>query len=190
MEFYIILAVVCTVAFTADMILRYMEKIRSFGMETRLHNIKGKTIPIEDLIPHNLTMVTVFGAAMGIFGMAMKLLGLHPFVSFPLSVMFGCMVNFTVMHFIKPFISRVSGDELPDSKDLAGSTAICTERIPGSDYGRIALTYNGKKYEFEAISEYETDIEKDETVYILYRDGQFCVVEKQNEILDIINEKS
>ena len=40
MEFYIIVTVVCVTAFTADMILRYMEKIRSFGMETRLHNIK------------------------------------------------------------------------------------------------------------------------------------------------------
>ena len=189
MEFYIIVTVVCVTAFTADMILRYMEKIRSFGMETRLHNIKGKTIPIEDLIPHNITMVTVFGSAFGAFGIVMKLLSVHPFVSFPLAVFFGCMVNFTVMHFIKPIIRYADGDDLSSRTDLGGTEAVCIERIGGDDYGKIALVYKGRHYEFEAISEYETDIEKGEKVYVLYREEQFCVVEKQSELLDVINEK-
>lgn len=189
MEFYIIVAVVCVTAFTADMILRYMEKIRSFGMETRLHNIKGKTIPIEDLIPHNITMLTVFGTAFGVFGIFMKLLGIHPFISFPLALFFGSMANFTVMHFIKPIIAEASGDVLSVRTDLSGLEAVCTERIGGEDYGKISLVYKGRHYEFEAISEYETDIEKGEKVYILYRDEQFCVVEKQSEVLDVINEK-
>ena len=189
MEFYIIVTVVCVVAFTADMVLRYMEKIRSFGMETRLHDIKGKTIPIEDFIPHNITMVTVFGSAMGVFGIFLKLLDIHPFVSFPCAVMFGSMVNFTVMHFIKPLITRASGDELSAKTDIAGSEGICTEDIAGDGYGKVSVVYNGRNYEFEAISEYETDIEKGEKVYVLYRDEQFCVVEKQSEILDVLNEK-
>ncbi|MBP5606197.1 MAG: NfeD family protein [Ruminiclostridium sp.] len=189
MEFYILVTVVSVVAFTADMILRYMEKIRSFGMETRLHNIRGKTIPVEDFIPHNLTMVTVFGAAMGISGIFLKLVGFHPFISFPIALASGCLVNFAVMHFIKPFISSVSGDELSDSTDLTGKEAVCSTRIGGDDYGRITLEYHGRKYEFDAISEYETSIEKGEKVYVLYRDGHFCVVEKQTELLDILNEK-
>ena len=189
MEFYILVTVVCVTAFTADMILRYMEKIRSFGMETRLHNIKGRTIPIEDFIPHNITMLTVFGSSFGIFGIFMKLLGLHPFISFPVSAAFGCLVNFTVMHFLKPFVERTSGDELSARTDLGGYEAVCTARIDGEDYGKIALVYKGRNYEFDAISEYETDIEEGEKVFILYRDEHFCVVEKQSEILDVINEK-
>ena len=108
MEFYVAVTVVSVVAFTVDMVLRYMEKIRSFGMEEHLHNIKGKNIPIEDLIPYNITMLTVYGIAFGVCGISMKFLGLHPFISFPVSLAFGCSVNFVVMHFIKPFFIGIS----------------------------------------------------------------------------------
>ena len=59
MIFYTMVTIVSTVAFTIDIILRYMEKIRSFGMEARLHNIKGRIIPTEDFIPHNITFAVV-----------------------------------------------------------------------------------------------------------------------------------
>lgn len=189
MEFYVLVTVISAVSFTADMILRYMEKIRSFGMEERLHNIKGTTVPIEDFIPHNITMLTVWGMSLGAFGIVMKLLGVHPFLSFPSSAAFACIVNFTVMHFIKPFYQDILGDELSEKTDISGTSAVCTERIGGDDYGRIELEYHGKHYEFEAISEYETDIEKGEQVLVLYREGQFCVVEKGSELLDVLNEK-
>ena len=186
MAFYIALTVVCFVTFMADIVLRYMEKIRSFGMEQRLHNIKGKTIPIEDFIPHNITMLTIFGTAMGVCGILLKLLALHPFISFPVALMAGSLVNFTVMHFIKPLLSHGEGEELPRSADLSSCKAFCTEAIPGDSYGRISVTYKGGQYEFEAISEYETDIAPGEQVIVLYRDEQFCVVEKPSEVLDIL----
>jgi len=189
MYFYIVITVISVTSFTADMILRYMEKIRSFGMEARLHNIKGKTIPIEDFVPHNITMLTVFGTAFGVFGIFMKLLGFHPFISFPICLAFGCIVNFTVMHFIKPFVASVSGDELAAGTDLAGMEGVCTQSIPADDYGRISLEYNGKHYEFDAISENETDIAKGEPIAVLYREDNMCVVEKQSEVTDILNEK-
>ncbi len=189
MTFYISITVISLVSFGTDIVLRYMEKIRSFGMEERLHNIKGKTIPIEDFIPHNVTMLMIYGSAFGIFGIVMKLLGIHPFVSFPMSVMFGCMVNFTVMHFIKPFFVGISGDELDEKTDISGMEAVCVERIGGDDYGRIELVYKGRKYDFDAVSANETDIEKNDPVYVLYREDGLCFVEKQSEITDIINEK-
>lgn len=51
MPFYVVVTVVSAVTLTADMILRYMEKIGSFGLERRFHRLHGKTIPIEDLFP-------------------------------------------------------------------------------------------------------------------------------------------
>ena len=57
MIFYVMVTIVSAVAFTIDIILRYMEKIRSFGMESRLHNIKGRIIPTEDFIPHTYSAI-------------------------------------------------------------------------------------------------------------------------------------
>ena len=108
---------------------------------------------------------------------------------FPLCLAFGCAVNFTVMHFIKPFFESISGDILDDDTDISGYEAVCTQSIAGDDYGRVELTYAGRKYEFDAISENETDIGVGDAVYVLYREDGVCVVEKQSEVLDIINEK-
>ena len=193
MIFYVVVTVFSVVAFTADMVLRYMEKIRSFGMEQPLHNIRGKTIPIEDFIPYNITMLTVGGSAFGISGIFLKLLELHPFVSFPVSAASGCIVNFIVMHFLKPFFIGIAGDILSDDTDISGSPGVCTELITGGEdggYGRVTIDYKGKKYEFDALSANETDIAEGEKVYVLYRTEGLCFVEKQSEVTDIINEES
>lgn len=182
MTFYIVVTVICATAFTADMILRYMEKIRSFGMEERLHNIKGDLIPIEDFIPHNLTMITVFGMALGVFGIVMKSFEINGLVAFPCSVAFGCIVNYTVMHIIKPFFRSVSGNTLSEKEDISGTEAVCTELITEAGYGTIELEYKKQKYAFNALSVNGTDIEKGEKVYILYREDGVCFVEKTSEI--------
>ena len=39
---YLAIAVVSAVAFAADMILRYMEKIKGFGLEKELFAFRGK----------------------------------------------------------------------------------------------------------------------------------------------------
>ena len=189
MIFYTAVAVVCIVGFTADMILRYMMKIPSFGMEGRLHNIKGKLIPIEDFIPHNLTMLFVFGAALGIFGIFMKLLDINGLIAFPCSVMFGCGVNFLVMHIIKPFFTAISGDVLSEKTDISGYEATCTEKITPEGYGSVTVVYEKRSYDFNAVSVNGSVIEKGERVYILYREDGLCFVEKTSEVTDIINEK-
>ena len=145
MIFYTVAAVVCIVGFTADMILRYMMKIPSFGMEGRHHNIKGKLIPIEDFIPHNLTMLFVFGAALGIFGIFMKLLDINGLIAFPCSVMFGCGVNFLVMHIIKPFFTSKSGDILSEKTYISGYEETCTEKITPEGYGAVRVIYEKRR---------------------------------------------
>ena len=188
MFFYIALTVVCVVAFTADMILRYMEKIPSFGVEERFHNIEGKLIPIEDFIPNNITMLTVSAGSLGIFGIFLKLMNVNAVVCFLCSAAFGSIVNFVIMHFLKPFIENVSGTALSERDDISGYEAVCTRRIAADDYGRVSMIYKNRKYEFDAVSVNESDIEKGEKTYILYREEGLCFVEKQSEVLDIINE--
>lgn len=189
MEFYIFVTVVSVAAFTADMILRYMEKIRSFGMEQRFHNIKGKLIPIEDFIPHNITMLCVFFMAFGSLGIFMRLLGINAFFTLPCCIAAGCLVNFIVMHFLNPLVLSISGEALSAKDDISETEAVCIQKIPADDYGRIELEYKNRKYTFDAISENETDIDVGEKVLVLYREDGMCVVEKTSEVLDIINEK-
>ena len=188
MLFYILVTVISVAAFTADMILRYMEKIPSFGSQERFFNIKGKNIPIEELIPNNITMLTVFGISLGTLGILSKLAGVTPLVAFPCCVMFGCLVNFAVVHFLKPFYEDISGTSLSERDDISGLEAVCTEDITADSYGRVELVYKERKYEFDALSANGTDIAKGEKTFILYRKEGLCFVEAQSEVLDIINE--
>lgn len=183
MAFYIVITVISAVSFTADMILRYMEKIRAFGVEEPLHNIKGKIIPVEEFIPNSLTMLSVSALTLGVTGIILKLLNLSGFIAFPCALLSGSLMNFLIVHFIKPYIDAVTHKSLTKDIDISGENAVCTERIEKDGYGRIRLSYKKKDYYFDAVSANETEIKKDERVYILYREDNVCFVEKEAEII-------
>ena len=185
MIFYIVVAVVSTVTFTIDLILRYTEKIRSFGMEERIHNIKGKIIPTEDFIPHNLTLAALFFMAMGISGIILKLLTMHSLVAFPIAFMCGMFTNFAAVRFLR-FIRR---RPLPVSADLSDTPCLCTEDIDGKGYGTVEFRYEGRKYEYPALSVNETDIKKGEKPVIVLINEGVCFVEREEEIIGALNEK-
>ena len=185
MNFYIIATIVSTVTFTIDIILRYMEKIRSFGMEERIHNIKGRIIPIEDFIPHNLTLTAVFFMAFGVSGTLLLLIPLNGLIVFPCTVMCGMFANFAAVRIMR----NIRTKPLPKNVDLSDTKCVCTETIKGDEYGEITFKYEGKSYTCPAVSENETDILKGEqAVIILISDG-VCFVEREDEIIDILNEK-
>ena len=186
MNFYIIVTIVSTVTFTTDLILRYMEKIRSFGMEERIHNIKGKIIPIEDFIPHNLTLAALFFMAFGAVGILLKLLDLNGLVVFPICVMCGMFANFFAARILKR-IRR--NPPIPKTADLSGISALCIEKIAGDGYGTVEFTYEGRKYTLPALSENETDIEKDETAVIILVNEGVCIVEREDEVIKAMNEQ-
>ena len=184
MIFYVMVAVIYAVAFTIDIILRYMEKIRSFGMETRLHNIKGKVIPAEDFIPHNITLLCVFFMALGTAGILLTLLEINGLVSFPIAVMCGMFANFATVRIMRKTKTR----PIPKTEDLSGIQATCTENIDSDGYGEIEFTYKNRNYIRPALSENETDIKKGEKVIIIMMNEDLCFVEKPDEMLNILNE--
>lgn len=185
MTFYIAVTVVSTVTFTIDMILRYMEKIRSFGLEERIHNIKGKIIPIEDFIPHNLTLAALSFMALGVSGIILKLLTMHSLVAFPITVMCGMFTNFGVVRFLR-FIRR---RPIPATADLSDAPCVCTEQIDGNGYGTVEFRYDGRKYEYPAISANGTTIRRGERPVIIILSDGVCFVERESEIIGVLNEK-
>ncbi len=184
MIFYTMVTIVSTVAFTIDIILRYMEKIRSFGMEARLHNIKGRIIPTEDFIPHNITLLCLFLMALGTAGILLTLLEINALVSFPVCVMCGMFTNFAVVRTLR----RIRSKPIPKDADLSGTEAVCTTDIDGDGYGEIEFRYNDRRYTRPALSENETDIKKGEKVLVIMMNEDLCFVEKPDEVIDILNQ--
>lgn len=185
MIFYVMVTIVSSVAFIIDIILRYMEKIRSFGMESRLHNIKGKIIPTEDFIPHNITLLCLFFMALGTAGILLTLLDINALISFPIGFMCGMFVNFAVVRTLRKLRSK----PIPKDEDLSGTEAVCISPIDGDDYGEIEFLYKNCRYTRPALSENETDIKKGEKVLIIMMNEDLCFVEKPDEVINILNEK-
>lgn len=186
MAFYVVVTVVSAVTLTADLILRYMEKIRSFGLERRLHHIRGKTIPIEDFIPANLTMAAVFLLSFGMIGIFLTFFKMNGFVVFPIAVLGGALVHFFLVHFLFP---RISLRPIPKNEDLSACEAICTEPVTPDGYGSVKVTWKKHEYTFPAVCANEKEIEAGEKVVVLYREDGVCFVERDDRIMDIIDEK-
>lgn len=186
MAFYVVVTVVSAVTLTADLILRYMEKIKSFGLERRLHHIHGKTIPIEDFIPANLTMAAVFLLSFGMIGIFLSFFKMNGFVVFPIAVLGGAFVHFFLAHFLFP---RISLRPIPKNEDLSACEAVCAEPVTPDGYGSVKVTWNGREYIFPAVCANEKEIEAGEKVVVLYREDGVCFVERDDRIMDIIDEK-
>lgn len=186
MIFYLCVAVVAVCGFTADMILRYMEKIRSFGMEARLHHIKGKIIPIEDFIPYNLTLLTVFLIAFGVSGLLMKLLEMNSFVVFPIAVMCGMFTNFFVVRLLR----RIRFRPIPEREDLSECEAFCVEDISSDGYGSVCVKWEGRRYFFPAVPANDNGFSASDRVVILYRSDGVCFIEKSERLIEVLNEKT
>lgn len=185
MAFYVVVTVVSAVTLTVDLILRYMEKIKSFGLERRFHHIRGKTIPIEDFIPASLTMAAAFLLTFGVAGILLTFLKMNGFVAFPIAVLGGALVHFFLVHFLFP---RFSLRPIPKNEDLSECEAVCTEPITPDSYGSVRVTWEKREYIFPAVCANEKEIEAGEKVVVLYREDGVCFVERDDRIMDIIDE--
>ncbi|MCM1334345.1 MAG: hypothetical protein NC084_10385 [Bacteroides sp.] len=186
MAFYVVVTVVSAVVLTVDMILRYMEKIRSFGLEERLHRIRGKTIPIEDFIPQSLTMAAVFSLALGVVGIFLKLLALNGLIAFPVALMSGALVHFILVHFI---LRRIRERPIPPGVDLSECEAVCTERVDPDGYGSVRVKWGGREYVLPAVCANEKAVEAGDRAVILYREDGVCFIERDDRIMDILKEE-
>lgn len=185
---YIIILVVSAVAFTADMILRYMEKIKRFGLEKELLDFHGKTIPFEDFIPHNITMIFVFLMTLSLSGLIMDFLLIQWYFSFPCAIIAAMLFNFFIIKVINKG-EKITKKTLPKDFDFAGKEAICVDFIAGDGWGKVKLVYNNKDYIYNAVSANETDIDENDKVLIVMENDNMLFVEKNSEIFDVLNEK-
>lgn len=184
---YLVLIVFSSVAITVDLILRFTLKIKRFGLEAEFLCFKGKTIPVEDFIPHTLTMLEIFVFSFSVSGqLYFSVILTGHIASVVLALCTALSVNFIIAHFVIPTYNRARKNVVialkPDDK------AICTERISGDGYGAIAVEKNGKTFTFPAVSANDTDIEEGTEVTVIVVEDGVYVVQPESEIHNVTNE--
>ena len=186
--FYIIISVFAAMLLITDITLRYMEKIKSFGMEKKLFTFKGDTIPIEKFFPENLTMVLAFSLTFGAAGMFLTFLGLDWYFVLPFAVMTGMILCFVVQEAFQRFIEKNTDKTLPTGDAAANLEGFVVEEIDGDDYGLIEFEYNDVTFRANALSANETPIPEYERVIILFEENGFYFVQSIKEVFLPLNE--
>ncbi|MCL2108994.1 MAG: hypothetical protein FWH20_06590 [Oscillospiraceae bacterium] len=187
--FYLIILFASAALLITDMVLRYMEKIESFGVEKKLFKLTGSTIPIEKFLPENLTMAVVFFLTFGAAGFFLELVGVR-IISLPIALMAGFFACFTVQYFAASTIAKVKNKTLPKGDAAADIQGFAYEEIDGAagDYGVVEFLYNGVEFHAPAVSANGTKIPKFEKVVIIFEENGFYFVQSILEVFEALNE--
>lgn len=186
--FYIILLVLSFTAITAELITRSAHGVKNFGLDRRWLDFHGSTIPVEDFFPHNVTETLITLLSLSVFGLIQIAMGMPEISSLFCGIIFAMLVNYGIKHIAIPTAQKIKGTALPTNKPDVDDTALCTQKIPGDDYGEIEFSYRGKGYRFPAMSANETDIEEGETVTVVHKEDGMVWVEKVQEELEEVED--
>jgi membrane protein implicated in regulation of membrane protease activity len=188
---YLIITVLSSALLITDMVLLYMEKIKSFGLERALFRLKGQTIPAEKFLPETLTMAFVTFLSLGVTGMLLVFTGLEWFFTLPLAIIAGMLVCFIFQYFIRNAIDKSTGRTLPKRDKAAGAEGFAIEEInnAGDGYGLIEFEYNNVRFRAPAVSAYETAIPEYERVIVLYEEDGVYFVQSIREVYEVIDEE-
>lgn len=185
--FYVVIIVLSGIGLAFDFILRYTEKIKSFGMEKKLFSFQGKTIPVEKLLPENLTMVMVFLFVTGIIGCGFELSGIGVVLSLPCSIFAGCLTCFLIQYSFVSTMNKIKKLEKPKGELAAGVNGFLIEAITDDSYGKIRFEWKGISFEAPAMSVNGTELDEFEKVIIILEENGCYFVESVTEVYDAFN---
>jgi hypothetical protein len=169
-------------AFTADLILRYMEKIKSFDFDKKLHNIKSATIPLEKFLPENLTMLFLAIMVGGATGSLYDLAGLPWYFSLPCASAGGLAVCFAVQYMAENIINRIMENNLPGGENAAGLDGYCIEPIEIGGWGKVIFFHKDREFTVNAVNSAESEIQEGIKVISLYEKDGFYFVIRTDEV--------
>jgi hypothetical protein len=193
---YLIFFIVSATGFTADIILRYVEKIKSFGVTEmpRLPEKFSATVPLGKLLPESFTMLLLMIMAGSAAGSLMTLARLPWFLSLPCSFASGFMLCFFLQYYVDNAFNALLKNNLPKGEDASGLDGFCTvEFVDG--FGKVKLFHKDREFEVNAgisadeNSENPPEIAVYDKVAVLYESGGFYFVAKPGDIYDGIDTK-
>lgn len=179
----LILLIVSALSAAAVLIMESVYKIKNFGLEKTWFNFKGKTIPIEDFLPHDLLDTVALVFFFSVSGLILTAVDMPAPLTVFCGVVFALLGLFAVKRLFLYLRKRLKGNILPKDRPNAGDYAVCKERIGGGSYGVITFKYRGEDYDFPAFSVNETDIEQGERVAVVDKEQGACWVERVDEEL-------
>ncbi|MCL1832019.1 MAG: hypothetical protein FWG45_03800 [Oscillospiraceae bacterium] len=194
---YIALLVLSAIGLAADVVLRYVEKIKCFGLEGKLFKKTYDTIPLEKLLPENVTMLLITVMTAAAAGVIVNALGVPWYVSPFCAVSSGLILCFAVQYYAVNAIDAVRGNALPKGEAAAGLNGYCTVAFD-EGFGKVMLAHKEREFEVNAGLVKETgegenpeksQIEQHDRIIALYESDGYYFVVKIGEIYTGIDTK-
>jgi hypothetical protein len=186
---YLTVTIIAAALLITDAVLRYMERIKNFGVEKKLFKFKGETIPAEKFLPQTMTMVLIYFLSLGISGMIFAGIGFWWFMSLPFAIMTGMFFCFVFQYFLKKAIDKHKQRNIPTGDKAAGVQGFAYEYIYGDDYGLIEFEFNDLVFHAPAVSANGTTIPEFEKVIILFEQDGCFFVQSIKEVYEAVEEE-
>ncbi|MCL2697714.1 MAG: hypothetical protein FWE74_06505 [Oscillospiraceae bacterium] len=184
---YLAVTIISAALLITDVVLRYMERIKYFGVERSLFKLKGGTIPAEKFLPQTPAMALGGFLSLGTAGMIFEYIGFRWYFSLPFSVMTSMLICFALQYFLNSAVDEFKSRTLPKGDEAAGVQGFAYEYIYGDDYGLIEFEFNDIVFRAPAVSANSTMIPEFEKVIILFEEGGCFFVQSIKEVFDPLN---
>lgn len=180
--FYLIIFIVSAIAFIADIVLRTVEKIKSFNFNKKLFNIDNDTIPVDKFFPENLTILFIALMGTGTAGSLYSLTVLPWWLSLLCALASGMFICFIVQYLGKNIVDALKRNRLPKGEKALGLSGCCVEEIKDGEPGKVRFFHKTREFIVNAASANDTNIEITEKVVCVYESDGFYFVTKSEEL--------
>ncbi|MCL2071513.1 MAG: hypothetical protein FWH07_04665 [Oscillospiraceae bacterium] len=185
LTFYLIIFIISSLAFIADLILRYIEKIKSFDVQKKFFNLSSEGfegVPVEKFLPENLTMLVLSVMAASAGGSLLDLAGLSWYISFPCAVVCGLIICFFVQHLGDNAVDIIKRNRLPKGEKAAGLIGCCVESVEAGGWGKVRFLYKNREFTVNSACTADSGIDAGQEVIAVYEQDGYYFVTKADEI--------
>ena len=117
------------------------------------------------------SVISTFLVVFGIIGILLEIAGAFstfPVINFGIAFLAGFITSLALNRFILIPLRRLENTSAADRQMLIGSEAQVIEKIPQGGFGKITFSINGNKHNAPAKAEDGCEIERHQTVEIIY----------------------
>lgn len=143
----------------------------------------------QTIFPKNMIRLIIVLFAGAIVGLLTDMAGLAGWMTLPIGLTAGIVVNFMISTIFEPIYDKHHKSGEPSDEELCELTGRVVEDIEPDNFGVIEVKHGTKNYLMRAISANGRTLKKGIKVYVIYAQDACCFVESEEHFFDVLFEE-
>lgn len=143
----------------------------------------------QTVFPKDMLRLIIVIFVAGIVGLLTDAAGLEGWMTMPIGVVAGIVVNFMISTIWIPIYDKIHKSGEPSDEELEGISARVIEDIDEDNFGVISLKHGAKSYLMRAVTANGRTLPKGTAVIVIYSQDSCCFVESEEHFFDVLFEE-